>query len=443
MSNPRPLALPPASTQLEIDLATYWNPNRKWTAEIEGSRDNKFGDIPEDYLPWLVYEYGVGELLPYLPDPRQAISEGVKWQRKRGTPGALLTALGWVNITANIEQEPITDAHWNWYQLELSRIAYEAGDRDNIENLARLSQPVRSKFVRAFYNHDLRPFRWSDHKWGGPYLYSDWSGVALYDGGPVWSFGLVHANEVDLGGLPNSEAVIEASRYSEAWGETNLRYHRVKYGQEQLYQAYGWALLNNPQAEAAVNPGTWPPEWEEGWGETFPYTHNYVDTAGTQNLADYSEPTIAEARYTLGSVSNAAWAGFDNAIQFADGAATTDRAYVWVDPWELEDYEVSFLIEMDDGSEPVFGTDFDIRVFSQNTPGMTPNSTQMIDMGDNVYAFRAAITSTLNGAGGHFGILRQVADHSMKGFKVTAFQVQKVADGVDSYVQTTGIPVTP
>ena len=49
-------------------------------------------------LPWLIWEYELGKILAWVPDPRQAIQDGVQFQRIRGTPASLRMTLKWMNI---------------------------------------------------------------------------------------------------------------------------------------------------------------------------------------------------------------------------------------------------------------------------------------------------------------------------------------------------------
>ena len=84
--------LPSNATPLEQALSLATDPLTRLTLSAHAVRD--FKAKPSDpLLPWLIWEYGLGELLPYLPEPRRAIAEGILWQRLRGTPAALATAL--------------------------------------------------------------------------------------------------------------------------------------------------------------------------------------------------------------------------------------------------------------------------------------------------------------------------------------------------------------
>ena len=95
--------LPANATPLEQALSLATDSLSRLALPTDAIRQFKT-DPSDPLLPWLIWEYGLGELLPYLPEPRQAIAEGILWQRLRGTPAALTTALAWIGATATIEQ---------------------------------------------------------------------------------------------------------------------------------------------------------------------------------------------------------------------------------------------------------------------------------------------------------------------------------------------------
>lgn len=191
--------LPPNVTTLERDLFDAASMSGVVDPALGIMRLAKLVDIPDSYLPFLIYEYGLGELLPFLTDPREAIAEGVKWQRYRGTPAALTTALSWVGITeVEVEEEP-PGVKFAEFQLKLGDIPSGA-NVDDILSIVDLSVPVRSRLSRIYNEHyDIRRFIFSTEnhipEWGD--LLSDYSGVFLEEGGPKQSFGRLFGYLVD------------------------------------------------------------------------------------------------------------------------------------------------------------------------------------------------------------------------------------------------------
>jgi hypothetical protein len=181
--------LPPNATQLERDLSRATSFLERVGRPVPTIRTAKRVNIPDGVVPWLVFEYGLGELLPYLSDQRQAIVEGVQWQRIRGTPAALQIALGWIGLVATLEESEAGTLRWAEYQLGLEAAPDDLGQISQLVGIARISQPIRSRLFRVYGGYDERRFLLDDHLLGEGLL-CDHSGV--YDLGPGWpqlSFG--------------------------------------------------------------------------------------------------------------------------------------------------------------------------------------------------------------------------------------------------------------
>jgi len=147
-----------------------------------------FKFAPSDsVLPWLIWEYGLGEILAWVPDPRQAIQDGVRFQRIRGTPASLRMALKWMNIeNIYIEEEP-PGKHFAEFQVGIHDVPNDFFV-DNVVALAKLSAPARSRLMRMYNDrYDIRRFMLDKSEFGS--LLSDYSGVKLSADGPVLSFG--------------------------------------------------------------------------------------------------------------------------------------------------------------------------------------------------------------------------------------------------------------
>ncbi len=112
------MLLPPNATKQEkalIDAIDY---------KVDPScvKGFKFS-LGEKILPWLVEEYGLGEILRWVKDKRKAIKEGIKFQRLRGTPASLKIALKWANIEdITIIEEPPGE-HFFELQIGINTIA--------------------------------------------------------------------------------------------------------------------------------------------------------------------------------------------------------------------------------------------------------------------------------------------------------------------------------
>lgn len=199
--------LPANATPLEQALSLATDALSRLALPTDAIRQFKT-DPSDPLLPWLIWEYGLGELLPYLPEPRQAIAEGILWQRLRGTPAALTTALVWIGATATIEQEP-PGVHFAEFQLDPGQVLDSDTAIANLIAIARLSAPARSRLSRIYHGYDLRRVVLDESRLGEALL-SDHSGVLWTDGKTKLSFGRVAALTALASGqavAPNREAV--------------------------------------------------------------------------------------------------------------------------------------------------------------------------------------------------------------------------------------------
>lgn len=180
--------LPPNATALERSLSLSTDLLTRLGGETEPLKGFKT-DPSDSLLPWLIWEYGLGELLPYLPDPRRAIAEGIRWQRLRGTPAALTTALSWIGATATVEQES-PGIHFAEFQFDPGQVLDDDRAIANLIAIARLSAPARSRLSRIYHGWDLRRLVLDESRLGEALL-SDHSGVFWRDGQTKLSFGRV------------------------------------------------------------------------------------------------------------------------------------------------------------------------------------------------------------------------------------------------------------
>ena len=177
--------LPPNSTQLERDLSRAVSFIPKLERGARRIRTAKRVDIPDDVLPWLIYEYGLGDISGYHPDLLTAIIEGIAWQRIRGTPASILTAIGWLGYVPEIdEEEERNSGLWANYHLGFAPQPPVEDDLSHVYFLATQSNPARTKTQRIFSNWDFRLLRWDQHldSWDGGRMWDDHSGIRGVEG---------------------------------------------------------------------------------------------------------------------------------------------------------------------------------------------------------------------------------------------------------------------
>lgn len=166
--------LPSNATQLERDLSLSGDILPRLGAAAQRIRNAKRENIPDSVVPWLIYEYGLGEILPFVPDLRQALADGVQWQRVRGTRRAVEIGLAWVGFEAEIEESEAGTLRWADYQLGLDQAPNGLDFINSVIEISRLSSPVRSRLFRIYGGYDHRRFRLDDHLLsGGSWLCDD------------------------------------------------------------------------------------------------------------------------------------------------------------------------------------------------------------------------------------------------------------------------------
>lgn len=173
-------------------------------------------DPQEHLLYWLIWEYGLDELLPFFVDPQKLLFEGRKWQQLLGAPQSVKIALSWLGF-APIEIEEESEGRvFFQYQIKLDRLP-EAGEIGKIQQLAQLSAPLRTRLCRIFNeDYDVRRFILSDSTFGN-YL-SDYSGTHYQ--GIRLSLGRKHQGLISYeGGQVEGGAVRKRHFNVDLWGQ--------------------------------------------------------------------------------------------------------------------------------------------------------------------------------------------------------------------------------
>lgn len=182
--------LPHNATPFERALSEVLDRTPEFGPYIDSIAGLKYGVIPATFSPWVVAEYGLGPISEFFDDDAAIIEAGIPWQRVRGTPMAITTALAWLGYMAPaIEDQNDRRLKWNRYQIGMGLVpGAELPVLRDAEYLVGISDPARSAFIRGWHGYNVRALEWSEQTWGGS-LWGDDSGIRL-DGGTVkWSHG--------------------------------------------------------------------------------------------------------------------------------------------------------------------------------------------------------------------------------------------------------------
>ena len=178
--------LPENSSALEIALADAGDLKPEVISAVDSLPGFKF-DPPDSFIPFLIWEYGLGEILPFLDNPRKTIQEGILWQRLRGTELGLRLALSWIGMQGTTTEQEGVGEHYAEFQMDSGGVPKSPEDFDALLKLTNLSIPLRSRLSRIYHGYDLRRYILDDTVLGKGLL-SDYSGIRL-SGFPMLSFG--------------------------------------------------------------------------------------------------------------------------------------------------------------------------------------------------------------------------------------------------------------
>jgi hypothetical protein len=175
--------LPANATNIERAIETVITAAPEMRDRVHAVPGIKFNP-PDGLLPWLVQEYGLAEVAPYIGDLRRVIADGLIWQRRRGTQDALFRALGWIDFSSSTLEEEEPGEHWSEIQIDPGRIP-EIDEIPAVQALTGLSIPARSNLTRIYHGYDVRRLVLDRNGFGN--FLSDYSGVKI--NGIVLSFG--------------------------------------------------------------------------------------------------------------------------------------------------------------------------------------------------------------------------------------------------------------
>ena len=149
-------------------------------------------------LIWfLIYEFGLRALVPYIPDRFFLIDAGRQWARIRGTHKAIEDGLGFIGYAAGIEEPPERRSTWWKVQLHLDRLRDSDNDLERIDGIVGLSLPTRSKLRRVYHGYNIPAAETGYTRLGSCRLAGD-SGVRVRGLKPKWSFGRKHDLSLQL-----------------------------------------------------------------------------------------------------------------------------------------------------------------------------------------------------------------------------------------------------
>ncbi|UNE53642.1 phage tail protein [Bartonella machadoae] len=179
--------LPNNATEFERRLADACDFHQDVDGAVLGISRSKLITRPPRFLPWLIEEYGLGELTPYVPNLYDLIDQGLQWQRLRGSLAAIDRGLEWLQITARLTPAWSGRAWWNSFQLYFDQLP-EQSALEAIEAITELSKSLRSDFRRGVNGYDVQAMEGNMSRLDDSLLDYE-SGVRLTARDTLFSFG--------------------------------------------------------------------------------------------------------------------------------------------------------------------------------------------------------------------------------------------------------------
>ncbi|ENN91147.1 phage tail protein [Bartonella bovis] len=186
--------LPTNTTEFEKRLADACDFHKSIESSIDFISRAKLDIIDPSFLPWLVEEYGLGELTSYVPDLAVLLETGPQWQRVRGSLAAIDKGLEWLDLSACFVGAWPEREWWNSFQLYFDQLP-DTDKLEAIEGIVKLSKCLRSDLWRGVHGYDA-PIAEGNISRLDDSMFDTQSGVCVTEGTTVFSFG--RSTEISL-----------------------------------------------------------------------------------------------------------------------------------------------------------------------------------------------------------------------------------------------------
>ncbi|MFV0410288.1 MAG: phage tail protein [Paracoccus sp. (in: a-proteobacteria)] len=127
---------------------------------------------PESLANWMAGEWGIAQFRTYFSDNTTFFDATLPWLQMRGTAAAVKTALGWLNVSAELDVEH--------FYLHISLTTPYYGAWRDFNRAVRQSIPLHLDYYRVFAGYDLRHGSYDESRYDDC-LYDADSGVLIDD----------------------------------------------------------------------------------------------------------------------------------------------------------------------------------------------------------------------------------------------------------------------
>ena len=214
----------PATRALAYTFDTYG----RWSAPIQTVKDYGLSVIPDDWVPWLIYDLGLEDVIPYVRTFRQVLAEGPGWQARRGTAAGIEIGIGWVESEGKVAA-PDGRHDWWKFQVGFTEPVVDLYQLTQLEGIIRLSKSSEDELFRMFSaGRDYRPARYDGYRADSGNLTDGYSGERIEGIDALVSFGWVGTLFQDLGLLAITSDEVQETDFL-AWYD-GMRLDVDRYG---------------------------------------------------------------------------------------------------------------------------------------------------------------------------------------------------------------------
>ena len=242
----------PNAHPVEYAYAWIWDSWTEYGALIGTIKHYGITVVPDDWVPWFIWDLGLEDVVPYIRDYRTVLAAGPAWPRTRGTPDGIATGISFVQSSGVVAA---SDQRHNWWEFQVA-FAEPASDLDQIQQLdgiIRLSKAAEDELFRMYSpGYDFRPVRMDMHR-ADDGLMDGYSGEPLWEDGPLIAFGWSGSYELPVEPILFSAAEVTVGDLTVLLG-CAYRFQRVPFPMSMSGRSASWPIRPSSKAWRRARP---------------------------------------------------------------------------------------------------------------------------------------------------------------------------------------------
>ncbi len=254
----------PNAHPVEYAYAWIWDSWTEYGALIGTIKHYGITVVPDDWVPWFIWDLGLEDVVPYIRDYRTVLAAGPAWPRTRGTPDGIATGISFVQSSGVVAA---SDQRHNWWEFQVA-FAEPASDLDQIQQLdgiIRLSKAAEDELFRMYSpGYDFRPVRMDMHR-ADDGLMDGYSGEPLWEDGPLIAFGWSGSYELPVEPILFSAAEVTVGDLTVLLD--GMRMDIAAFGERPPAIVEADLELEETTQTDSFATDRWPTAWPTSWAE--------------------------------------------------------------------------------------------------------------------------------------------------------------------------------